>query len=113
MEERNHLLESLLDKAADYGKTTFDLVKLNVVDKVSDQLSTFLPHTIVFFVFVTFVLFLNLAVAFWLGEVLGHFFYGFLLVAGFYGFLAVLLHSVVHKWLKRFFYDFFVKQILK
>jgi len=48
MEENAKLIESLLEKAADYGKTTLDLIKLKAIDKSTDAASTFIPQTFVF-----------------------------------------------------------------
>ena len=77
MEDNRKLIESLLENLADYGKTTFELTKLRVLDKFSDVASSFIPHAIVVILFSAFVLFLNLGLAFWLGEILGKLFYGF------------------------------------
>ena len=47
MEENTNLIESLLERVTEYGKTSYDLVKLNVVDKTSDGISSLLSHIIV------------------------------------------------------------------
>ena len=100
MEENAKMLESLYEKAVDYGVTSFELIKLKALNKTSDVASSFLPHVIVFVVIASFLLLLNLGLAFWLGEMLGKVFLGFFIVAGFYGFIAVILHFFLHKWLK-------------
>jgi hypothetical protein len=43
LEENANLLESLLEKTADYGKTSFELLKLKALDKSSDIISTIIP----------------------------------------------------------------------
>jgi hypothetical protein len=48
MEENKKLIESLLEKATEYGKTSFELVKLKALDKTSDVVSSFIPHSVVF-----------------------------------------------------------------
>ena len=113
MEEKANLIDALLERAADYGKTSYELIKLNVVDKISNLISTFLPYTVVIAFFIIFLMFLNFGVAFWLGDILGHFFYGFFIVAAFYGLIILLLHFFMRKWLKRVIYDYFIRQILK
>lgn len=112
MEDNAKLLESLLEKATDYGKTSYELVKLKTIDKTSDVVSSFIPHSIVFVFVASFLLFLNLGIAYWLGEVLGRIFYGFLLVALFYVLLAIIIHFFMHIWIKRNIYNSIIKRVL-
>ena len=112
MEDNINLIESLLERITEYGKTSYELVKLNVVDKTSDAVSSLLAHTIVKGVIVCFVLFINLGIAFLVGDLLGKIYYGFFAVAAFYGFVAFILHFFMRKWMKRVFYDYFVRQML-
>jgi hypothetical protein len=113
MEENAKMLESLYEKAVDYGVTSFELIKLKALNKTSDVASSFLPHVIVFVVIASFLLLLNLGLAFWLGEMLGKVFLGFFIVAGFYGFIAVILHFFLHKWLKKHFQNYIIKLMFK
>jgi hypothetical protein len=113
MEDNTKLIESILERTAEYGKTTFELVKLKTLDKTTDVVSSLFPNSIVFVVFVLFLFFLNFGLALWLGEVLGKIFYGFFVVAAFYGIIAIVLHFFMHKWLKKIAGNFFIKHVLK
>jgi len=113
MDDNSKLLESLLDKAKEYGITTFELAKLKAIDKTSDVVSSFVPSLIFLLLMGIFLLFLNLGVALWVGEVLGKTFYGFFIVAGFYIILGLIIHFFLHEWFKRMVGDYFVKRILK
>jgi len=113
MEENTNLIESLLERAADYGKTSYELVKLNVIDKASNSISSFFPNTVVFLVLGTVLLFFNLGMALWIGKILGEVFLGFFMVAGFYILIAIILYFFLRKWLKRVLYDYIIKQLLK
>jgi hypothetical protein len=113
MEDTTKLIESLLEKTVEYGKTTFELAKLKALDKASDVVSTIIPHTVVFVLIVSFMLFFNLGLAFWLGEILGNIYFGFFVVAAFYGISAIVLHFFMHKWLKKHIGNYFIKQLLK
>jgi len=113
MEDNAKLIESLFERAADYGKTSLELVKLKALDKTSDVVSSIIPHSVVFVLIGVFMLFLNLGLAFWLGEILGNFYFGFFAVAGFYGFMGILIHFFMHKWLKKLICNYFIKQLLK
>lgn len=109
MENNLNNIETLLENTATYGKTSFELVKLKVLDKTSDKLSSFFPHTIVAFIIVSFLLFLNLGLALWLGELLGRIYFGFFVLAGADAFVALIMHLFMRKWLKRIFYDFLIR----
>lgn len=113
MQEDMSLMESLLERITEYGKTSYELVKLNVVDKTSDGVSTLMTHAIVKVILACFLLFVNLGVAFWVGDMLGKVFYGFFAVAAFNGLVVFVLHFFMRKWMKRMFYDYIIRQMLK
>lgn len=113
MEDNSNLLDSLLERAGEYGKTSLELYKLKTIDKTTDVVSAIIPHSVVFVLIVSFMLFLNLGLAFWLGEILGKIFYGFFVVAGFYIIAGIVIHFFMHNWLKRLIVNYLIKHILK
>lgn len=113
MEDKAKLIESLFESAADYGKASYELVKLKALDKTSDAVSSLIPHSVVIAVAAIFMLFINLGLAFWLGEVLGKIFFGFFVVAAFYGIVGIVLHFFMHKWIKKVISNYIIKNALK
>jgi len=113
MEDNAKLIESLFERATEYGKTSYELVKLKAVDKTSDVVSTIIPHSVVFVLIAIFVVFLNLGLALWLGEILGKIYLGFLVIAAFYGITGLIMHFFMHEWLKKLIYNSVIKQLLK
>lgn len=113
MEEKSNLIESLIERATDYGKTSYELLKLKAIDKTSDVVSTVIPYSFVFVMIAAFMLFFNLGLAFWLGEILGKIFYGFFIVAAFYLLIVAVIYLFMHKWLKKVIANFIIKQLLK
>ncbi len=113
MEDNIKLAESLLQRVAELGLTSFELAKLKALDKTADVVSSFVPQFIVMLLIASFTIFFNLGVAFWLGEILGGIYWGFLVVAGFYGFVAILVYLFMRKWLKRVVGDYIIKQALR
>ncbi len=109
MEDNVNNIETLLENTAAYGKTSFELVKLKVLDRTADKLSSFFPQTIVAFIVVSFLLFLSLGLSLWLGELLGRIYFGFFVIAGAYAFIALIMHLFMRKRLKRVFYDFLIR----
>lgn len=58
LEDNVKLIESMLESAGKYGKTSYELIRLKTLDKTSDVLSTLIPHAVVFVIIVLFTLFL-------------------------------------------------------
>lgn len=106
-------IESLLESAADYGKTSYDLVKLKTIYKTSDVISSLIPHAIVFLILMSFLLFLSLGLASYLGDIFGNDLYGFLVVAAFYGIIGFVVHFFMHDRIKKKISDYIIKRVLK
>jgi hypothetical protein len=113
MEDKAKLIESLLERATEYGKTSYELIKLKALDKTSDVVSSFIPHSVVIVLIASFMFFFNLGLAFWLGEILGKTCYGFFVVAAFYGIIGIVVHFFMHKRLKKIICNYIIKQVLK
>ena len=112
MKTNTELVETLFNKATDYGKTSYRLVKLKTLDKTSDVVSTFIPHSLVFILLSSVVLFVNLGLALWIGEILGKSYFGFLIIAALYGIIALFMHFVMHKWLKSKICNYIIRKTL-
>jgi len=113
MEDNVKLIETLLERAAEYCKIRYELVKLKVLDKASDFVSSIILHFIVFVLIASFILFFNLGLAFWLGEILGKTYFGFFVVAAFYGIVGIFIYFFLHKWIKKLICNYFIKKMLK
>ena len=113
MEDNVKLIEILLEKATDYGKTSLELAKLKALDKASEVVSSFIPYSVVFVLISSVILFFNLGLAFWLGEILGKVYYGFFVIAAFYAIVGLVIHLFMYKWFKNKVYDYIIKQVLK
>jgi hypothetical protein len=113
MEQQETALENLLDRTEEYGKSTLELIKLKALDKSSDIVSSVVPHSVVLILVSSFLLFFNLGMALWLGEILGESFYGFFTVAVFYVIIGLVIHFFMHKWIKKSVRNYVIKQMLK
>lgn len=112
MEDQTNLIETLIEKAIDYGKTSLDVAKLKAVHKTAEVVSTLLPHSIVLIIFSSCMLFLSLGLAFWLGEILGKIYFGFFIVGAFYALTGIIIHFFMHDWIKKNISDGIIKQVL-
>jgi hypothetical protein len=113
MEDSTKSFEALLESIVDYSKTSYELAKLKTLDKSSDVASSLIPHSIVFVLFASFLLFANFGLALWLGEILGYTYYGFFVVAAFYVVTGLVLHFFFHKRIKNLVWNYIIKQVIK
>jgi len=113
MEDNKKLIESLLAQAVDYGKTSYELVKLKAVNKTSDVGSSFIPIFIVLLILAFVFFFLNTGLALWIGEFTGRAFLGFILVGAFYLVSGLLMYVFLHRWLKKTVRNYIIEQLLK
>jgi hypothetical protein len=90
LDEQSVLIETLLEKGEQYGKTTLELLKLKTLDKSADVVSNMVSWIVVAVFAVLFFLILNIGIALWLGELMGKSYYGFFAVSGFYAVLALI-----------------------
>lgn len=91
MEAKASLIEPLLERVEEYSKTSFELLKLKSLDKTADVMSTLISRLLLAIVLALFSFALNIAIALWIGDLLGKNYYGFLAVASFYGLIGIIL----------------------
>jgi len=113
MEENLKMFESLLDRATEYSKKSYELVRLKIIDKTSDVVSSLAAQSFVLVLLASFVFFINFGLALWLGEVIGKVYFGFFAVAALYALIALVLGVFFNNWLKKAVYNLIVKLMLK
>jgi hypothetical protein len=111
MEKKSSPLELLLDGTAQYSKINFELVKLKFIDQSSSVVSTLISRTFFAMAVALFSAMLTIAISFWLGELLGKIYYGFLVVAAFYGVVGVVL-LIFHPAIKKRVAEFIILKML-
>jgi len=113
MTENANTIESLIERTTEYGKSSFELIKLKTLDKTSDVISSLVPNFIVAVFIFSFILFASVGLALWLGQITGQTCYGFFIVGFSYGIVGIFIHLFMHKWLKRIVGNNIIKQVLK
>jgi hypothetical protein len=113
METPSGPIESLFEKAETYGKTTYELSKLKLLETSTVVVSSLLARLSVVIMLSMFALVLSVAVALFLGELLGKSYYGFLIVAAFYLLAGIVLHFFLHRWIKEPISEIIIKQALQ
>jgi hypothetical protein len=112
MDSNAKLIDLLVERATEYGKTSLEVLKYKAIEKTSEVVSSIVPHSVVLVLIVFFLLFINFGLAFWLGEIFGKIYFGFFIVAGFYLLIGMIMHFFMHKWLKNKIGNCLIKQVL-
>lgn len=99
MEQAKHF-ELLFDKAGEYLETRASLVKLKTIRKTSDVVSVIISKLIAVVITAAVILMLSIALAFFLGDILGKNYYGFLIVAGLFALVGLVYYFLKDKWVK-------------
>jgi len=113
MEDNSKMIESVMERITDYGKTSLELVKLKTSDKTSDLLSSLLSYSIVLALISSFMVLVSLGVSIWLGELLGKIYFGFFVLAAVYGITTIIILLFFQKKIKQSFQDWTIKEMLK
>ena len=112
MDNQEFFFDPLVEKARAYGKTSIELYKLKAIEKTSDVASTVVSRMLAFVALGLFLLMASIGAAFWLGEVFGKVYYGFLCVGGFYGIVGLVFYFILHNWMKERTSDAIITRIL-
>lgn len=92
METKLSLVEPMLERVKEYGKTSLELFRLKSLGKTADILSIVTSRLLLLFFGLIFLTTLNIALGLWLGELMGKSYYGFLLLSLVYGIVAVFIY---------------------
>ncbi len=92
--EDNSRVGDLAENLKRYISARLEIFKLNAVAFGTNTISGFLKFLVVGTLTVVGFLFLGLALAFWLGELLDHTFAGFLIVGGFFLLITIVVAKI-------------------
>ncbi len=113
METTANSIESLYERAEAYGKTTYELSKLKLLETSTIVATSLIARLSTMLMIAMFSFVLSIAVALWLGDILGKAYYGFFIVAGFYLIAGIVLHFFLHSWVKKPISELIIKQALQ
>ncbi|HNK30077.1 MAG TPA: phage holin family protein [Ferruginibacter sp.] len=100
MEKTFAKVEEMADHVKEYVNNHISAVKLSVAEKTSALLANIIAVTIALLVFVMFVIFGSVAVAFAFAKLTGEYYWGFLIVAGIYLLIGILVWSLKERILR-------------
>lgn len=106
-------IEKLYEKAEKYSKTTYELVRLNTIDKTSDIISSLAIVVTLSIIVALFTLFINIGIALWIGQALKSNAFGFFVVSGFYIIIGIIVFIKRNKLIKIPLDNLIVSKLLK
>jgi len=113
MQDQAKMIETLLEDATEYGKTSLEIVKLKAVDKSSEVISSIVFQTILYVLVTSFIVFVNLGLAIWIGKLLGQLYMGFFVMAAFYLVAGFIYYFFFQEKIKKQVSEYIIKQMLK
>lgn len=112
MEEKSTFMEPLFERVEAYGKSSFELFKLNAIQKSASIISMLTVRIILVLFLVLVILNLNIGAALWLGDLLNNLYFGFFCVAAFYLVIVGILCVFLNKYIKKRVNQSVINQIL-
>lgn len=106
-------IKSLIEKSQDYLETKIEIAKLKTVDKSSDVLSSLVVLVSIIFLGLLCFLFISIALALYLGSLLGSAHTGFFIMGGFYGIILFIFYLLRDKWIKTPVTNLVIKKMMK
>jgi hypothetical protein len=113
MDNHTETIEKLIEKAAVYGHTSFELLQCHVIYKSSDMLAKLAVKLVLGVVLVLFLFVISIGASLWIGDYCIKPYYGFFAVALFYIVLGIAIYVQRYKWIKKPVRDFIIKGSLK
>jgi phosphoglycerol transferase MdoB-like AlkP superfamily enzyme len=111
MTETNTPIEILIEKVENYGTTTMKVLQLKLIRTTSETFAMVLSQIIIYLAIGVFFLFCSIGLAFWLGELFGKIYYGFLAVGSFYGLIGLMIYLFQNTWFKIPFQNIFIDKL--
>lgn len=98
--ETKNNVEELLEQTSDFVETRLDLFKLQVIQKLSESVSSIASKLVLVLIIIIFLMVANVGIALLLGDWLGKAYWGFFALAGFYLIVGLIFNANKNKWIK-------------
>jgi hypothetical protein len=112
MDTPEMILEKMIEQGQSYSSTSIQLAKLKSLEKATQLSTALISGVSVLILLALFAIVLTIGIALWLGELLGHIYYGFFTVALAYLVLGIVFHFLLYSWIKKPVSNLLINQIL-
>lgn len=105
--------DSIVDQVEDYIKINQELYTLKITEKVAETISSVFSRLIIGLFAFVFIFMLTMGLSYWIGELMGHIYLGFLVIGGIVGLIALLFYWRRNALLRKPIMDSIIAQLLK
>lgn len=102
----------MLERIEAYAQTAIELTKLKSIKTASEVLASMSTNGLVMLLLAQFLLFLNIGLSIWIGELLDKVYLGFIIVSAFYLFIGLIVHFLLGKKIKKLISEQIITQAL-
>lgn len=113
MEEEKSGIQTLLDHLKEYLETWMDLLTLKASEKIAAILAGLISRLLLLIIFLFFLLFGSLSIAFCISDYYHNTYLGFLVVTAAYFLLGIVFWIIREEWIKRPILNGLIKQLFK
>ena len=113
MEKTFAKVEEMADHVKEYVNNHISSAKISVAEKTSGILANIIAVAIVLTVFLFFIIFSSVALAFAFAKLTGEYYWGFLTVAGIYLLMGILVWALKEKLLRMPIMNSILQQLFK
>lgn len=104
-------VEALFEEFKDYVSLRLQITQLKYSSKTSLVTSSLLTYMLISMVVFFFVLVLTIGIALWIGNLLGEWYLGFLIMAGIYLMLGLVIFTFRNRWIRIPLNNLIIKEI--
>ena len=97
MKKNPSILDPLLEKVEEYGKSSMELIQLKLIDKISKLIATVFSEIFLIVILILFLSIVNIGISIYIGLYLGEMYLGFFFLAGFYAISGVIVYYLFRK----------------
>ncbi len=113
IEETKELAEDLFEKTQAFVRTSLELYKLRMTDKLALVLASLVSRIIIIILVLLVFVMVNIGLAIWIGDALGRTYDGFFIIAGLYALIAAIVYIYRDPLIKNPIINSIISQILK
>ncbi len=104
-------VETLFKEFKDYVSLRLQITQLRYSSKTSLVSSSVLTYMLISMIVLFFVLVLTIGIALWMGNLLGEWYLGFLIMAGIYLMLGLVIFTFRNRWIRIPLNNLIIKEI--
>jgi hypothetical protein len=112
MKNKVLLVEMLIEKVEELGKTNLELYKLQAIDKSTDVFASLTTRIVLLSSIALFLFLITIGLSLYIGDLLGKTYYGFFAMASFHVLIFIFILLFKNK-LESLFNNYLIEQIFK